>query len=615
MKMKTKALAILAVLAMVFAGTAVLAEENDVDAAGPQIVVPTELKIGRTALVTFTLEEPAAGTEVTWSVTGTLNTAVTIAGTDSATKSTTNAQGIAYATITGAVAGSCTITATVDTTGTESSAITVSALATEQISTWGKEDTSAMYAFAYTDMAILIDTKYMTNMTGVDDVVVSIKNADATAATIIGPISAHERIWIDGTGHLTDGKKTTIILKAYGVDEALGTVEITPADVDAAASILKIDSNRIDITPLTPDPYNNLVRNEVFDLSKPASASLMCDTYTLTGFAATADHRTIKNSDGTITEGTDDIPLESFKIEDLLMLASQKGATPSSNAITIYANWTKTYYTITFKDATATQIATVTGAAGVEIAKTSPATANVAVISGSTVIGSDSGSYGIISIAKKAENIGTEYTYKIFVTDSGQTTDISTANYKISMVNNGTWKITDVKENLWISAIAIPTTALETGADFEVNYLKNDGTKDAEARIALDLEDFPATAGMTLSMKGTYYRLIDTNVRAYGNIENLTVMNAFNDTSNIRQYTGYIDKVQVPAPTTAEEYTADTVHTGVLTTAAEGHAYDLVLKTKADQGYMLYSIQGVWDTNGATAEGLLYTPWALYEVA
>ncbi|MBQ3685519.1 MAG: Ig-like domain-containing protein [Candidatus Methanomethylophilaceae archaeon] len=611
--MKTKALAILAVLAMVFAGTAVLAEENDVDAADPQIVVPTVLKIGRTALVTFTLEEPAAGTEVTWSVTGTLNTAVTIAGTDSATKSTTNAQGIAYATITGAVEGSCTITATVDTTGTESSAITVSALATEQISTWGKDDTSAMYAFAYTDMAILIDTKYMTNMTGVDDVVVSIKNADAAAATIIGPISAHERIWIDGTEHLTDGKKTTIILKAYGVDAALGTVEITPADVDTAASILNIDSNRIDITPLAPDSYNNLVRNEVFDLSTPASASLMCDTYTLTGFAATTAHKTVKNSDGTITEGTDDIPLESFKIEDLLMLASQKGATPSSDAITIYANWAKTYYTITFKDATADQIVSVTDAAGVEIAKTSPVAANVAVISGSTVIGSDSGSYGIISIAKKAANIGAEYTYKIFVTDSEQTTDISTANYKISMVNNGTWKITDVKENLWISAIAIPT-ALETGADFEVNYLKNDGTNDAEARIALDLEDFPATAGMTLSMKGTYYRLIDTNVRAYGNIENLSTMTTYNDNTNIREYTGYIDKVQVPAPTEST-FGTDTVHTGVLTTTAEGHAYDLVLKTKADQKYMLYSIQGVWDTNGATEGGLLYTPWALYEVA
>jgi len=195
--------------------------------------------------------------------------------------------------------------------------------------------------------------------------------------------------------------------------------------------------------------------------------------------------------------------------------------------------------------------------------------------------------------------------------------------------------------------------------DFGVNYVNNDATS-GEARIFLDLNDYPNIYGQEVYMKGTYYKVLSdlAGVRVYGDIANLAVIGdgvttvAQADTTE-RVYTAYVDKVMEKAAyinsstgdaaadtdvpgTTDNIVKAGNLDDGILYTTIGpwsyeyqgAHSYDLVLNTSDD--IYLYGIQGVWNTAGFVWEDeddmtddnvpsdpvagvYVYTPWAIYE--
>ena len=734
--MKNKILTALVVTAMVFAAVSVLADDSDADSTGAISFSSTTVNEERTIQVTYTLSltgadavKPLKGYTVTWAVMNEGGTAAstdaTIIGTASATTSVTDVSGKAYATLTGANVNAnakVTVKATVaepaggvSVTDVVSSVVTINDVATPRLGSWTVteaedfDDTdnpsSRMYVFQYTDDTLVIDTRYMTNLNGVSNVHIGLSwTSGAPAADtdyqLVNTIGVNDKLFIDlKNPKLTSLDEQVLWVKLFNYDGTAGN--LTPLSKAISLTVNKeTPASKLQLVPQYSNSkegshdtvaveYTNLVRNETFVLDETVSVELL-----RAGYALEAWSHNSKKVDGFLNgDGSEDISLKALPIEEILMLATQAspvtadetaktGDAPAytdhkTNPITtLYGVWEKKFYTITYVDSQATL---PTGAKQVEADDGVGATSPVADISGSTVIGGEETSFGVISVVKKASGVATDpqYTYMIQVMDENGTVIVSykqapikDAAVQIDMVNNGTWKIHHVTQNLRICAVAIATDALETGVNFAVNYIQNDsGDKNGEARLTLDLNDYPNIANQEIYMKGTYYRVLsDLNgVRVYGNIENLTtlgdgIVELKNEDDKLvsddaeRYYTAYIDKVEQFASyekKSGENWIAASAgdapindgmtfksigqidNGAVYTTIGPkgyeyqgGHSYDLVLKTKAgtEQGLYIYGIQGVWDTDGQVwnAAGTAlddktdgyktyYTPWSIYE--
>lgn len=719
-----KILATLAVLAMVFAGVAVYAEQADATSSGA-IAVDSSVNEGRTIQVTYTLtlsdddaNKPLKGYTITWAVVGNdgvaPSTDATIVGTASPTTSVTDVAGKAYATLTGAQVNenaTVKIKATVakpaggvSVADVTSAAITVTNVTNPMIGSWtvteasnfASDNSSRMYVFQYTDSTLVIDTRYMTNLLPVSNVHVGLAwgasaPGEDTGYTLVNTLGVNQKLFIDLKDKTQDTlNDKTLWVKLFNYDGNSGalnplsvaislTVNLTtPASTLALVPQYDNTAERTHTTAAVT--YSNLVRNESFTLDDSRSVQLIRSGYELVAWSHNSE-AVDGYKDG---NGSKDVPVTALPIEEILMLVTQASPVTitadedepaytdhKTNATTtIYGVWEKKFYTIAYVDSTAATIGSGLSGLAIEAADGASATMPVGDISGSTVIGGEETSFGIISVVKKtaAATTGTEYYYFIKVMDEdGETivdysqAPISKAAVQIDMINNGTWKIHHVTQNLKISARAVATTALETGADFAVNYIKNNSTdKNGEARLTLDLNDYPNMANQEIYMKGTYYRVLTDleGVRVYGNIDNLTVLGdgtlAISAAANAeRTYTAYVDKVEesasyvnaggtaaaetkIPGKAGEDVSRAGNLDAGKLYTTIGakgyeyqgGHSYDLVLKTKSGtaQGIYLYGIQGVWDTDGqvwnangtaldtkTTTNPTIYTPWAIYE--
>lgn len=715
-----KILATLAVLAMVFVGVAVYADQADAEGEnGTTTPDATTLSVGRTMQVVYTLPDAATttnGVTVNWTVSEESNLKFLVDGA-SATEatSTTNVFGKAYITVVGIAAGSSTVIAAAEDYTQESAGITVSALGANQLATWAvvaatnnaapqddpvaapADASSRMYVFQYTngnaaspDNSLMIDTKYMTNLNGVANVYVGLTYDESE--TIIGPLANQEKIFVDLKGNYNTAANGTVTsVRLYSYDGNGTTIYPLSASVDIAvvhdssksgytlASLALVPQYKNDIEGDHSDAavtYTNLVRNESFALNQLRSAELVRSGYELVAWSHNSKAVDGSNNgngskdivlNGTVESDGKSIASVTLPIEEILMLVTQ--AAPATGTATdapawtamqtdkvtsIYGVWQKTFYTIEYIDPAASAYSADPYYA-VNADDGTPIVAAVADVSGSTIIGGEETSFGIISVIKRDASKDNDYTYMFQIFKEDGTTSLTGDKYyyasqlktldgfsacQIEQVNNGTWKIHHVTQNIKIAMIAVKTTALETGVDFAINFLKNNTTASTttegtfaqagQARLSLDLNDYPAVAGQDIYMKGTYYRVLtDLNgVRVYGNIENLTVREAAPESEESistfeRQYTAYIDSVVQTVSYEESAVTKETnVMTGsVLTTPAPdadypyigGHSYDLVLKTKDKGGFYLYGVQGVWDTNGATAAGVVYTPWSIYE--
>jgi len=498
-----------------------------------QATAPVEIYADRTGQAVFQLKASPTdgivkGKAVTWAVSSDSNLKFLVDGAEVSTATTTtDVFGKSYVTLVGVAAGSATVTATVASPSVDptTSTITVLSLDEVKLATWevGKatnfdavqtvpvsapvDDSSRMYVFQYTDATIMIDTHYMTNMSGVSNVYVGLTYS-TQPEVLIGPLAAEEKIYVSLYGNYdtaANGSPTLVRLYSY---DGSGT----PYPLSASVSIAVVhDSakNGYDLATLSFDPqygnsvegnhsvitdplyeplqYGTLDREEVITLSEELTTELLRDGFKLVAFS----HNAVAvdgNNDG---NGSMDIPLTSKRtsagatimytdltIEEILMIITEAAPavaladdSPAYNLIQtdkdtkIYGVWQKKVYTITYLDPEPDDFAEVTVfmVNSSEDTEYDDVTTNyVADISGSTVIGGEETSFGIISIIKTGTYRDVDYVYKLKIMDEdgAQIVDysyasaISTDACIVDMVNNGTWKIHHVTQNIKISAIA-----------------------------------------------------------------------------------------------------------------------------------------------------------------
>ncbi len=297
-----------------------------------------------------------------------------------------------------------------------------------------------------------------------------------------------------------------------------------------------------------------------------------------------------------------------YKVADY-RAAKSLAAIDFTETITLYAMYDKTSYALTVQDqanADDTKWTFVSSDATLRLGavKTGDVVASASITSNVT-----SDSFALLKIAQNT-TLG-QYVYKFDGTDgkvekydrTNQTWGPAALNtdYKVKTIANGIYQITEVKSDLRFTVKAVSTDAASTTAyNFAIDDIKNpvtSGHANGTVELSLDLYDYTIdSAQHYITLDGTYYRSVGDNVRIYGNIDSLD--------STKKTWASYIDL-----------YDADDTD-GVLSLTTTNSVYDLSL-TLADD-YSIYAAQGLWHQKDAVADPAadaveLTTPWSLYK--
>lgn len=303
----------------------------------------------------------------------------------------------------------------------------------------------------------------------------------------------------------------------------------------------------------------------------------------------------------------------------------------TANKITLYAIWGELIFSLEVGDAANVAAGTTTGT----FVFTGFGTDDVAVAS--KVIASVTSkvtkdSFALLRIQQTAAS---EYTYSYDVYYGEKSSDGTTAWKKdtdgqyatVKMISNGVFKVSNVKADIKIALTVTAASAPATTAyAFNVDQINN--TSNGFVNLSLDLFDYvakdqayaagdPATPQIKsqIAIDGTYFTTIGDSanaIRVYGNLRTL----GEDDVTEA----GYID-LAAAAASQIVDYQYDATHTSdnkALQLTATDSVFDL--SYQLGSGMSIYAAQGVWNEvtseDGSTVSDVTpvaKTPWALYK--
>ncbi len=574
--MKTRYLAILAVVAVAFAVFAVavpMADESDADGV---TAVTLDKSVVNLTSGTATVKVMTTG--------GFGDITVTIADstkvTGDATVSTTAADTWVSYTITYAAAGSTTVTFTINEKTATLKVITTASIAPVA---YGKDATSGLRVIAYDDDVFLIDTNLMTNLENYSDFYVGY-NVNSTGETKIGPVSLQNgRQYIAVTPDITE----STVVKLYPYESsatALGSVTLTPSATAMTITVHTHHSANFATVNTTTsevawsDTNTTVPRNgtHILDSSMDSAFDGSAYGYSLKGFSNTAGNTAIViDSQPTAT------------IEDIIFAAGD-----TSGVIDLYAVWEKTVYNIyIYNDSTSAYVQT---AADIKIDSDVVANATAST----KVEGASFGLLRISQVAAKAD----QYAYTVTLYKNSNISDSNKVNEdgsegSYTFLNNGTYKLSVTKNDLYVKIAASTTTPVDTTAfSFGIDKIVNDTV--GKVNLSMDVNDYTFKGTEKMSLAGTYYENADDGQRIYGNIANLTLA----DNTNWKAYGDLADK---------STGTGKILNSGVVSLSTDYNSYDLALTLPSSKS--IYAAQGFFDVDGdGTYEtGDMRTPWSL----
>ncbi len=302
----------------------------------------------------------------------------------------------------------------------------------------------------------------------------------------------------------------------------------------------------------------------------------------------------------------------------------------TANKITLYAIWGELIFSLEVGDAANVAAGTTTGTyVFTDFGTDDVAVASKVIASVSSKVTKDS--FALLRIQQTAAS---EYTYSYDVYYGEKSSDGTTAWKKdtagqyatVKMISNGVFKVSNVKADIKIALTVTAASAPATTAyAFNVDQINN--TSNGFVNLSLDLFDYvakdqayaagdPATPQIRsqIAIDGTYFTTIgdSTNaIRVYGNLRTL----GDTDVTEV----GYIDIAADATKLVAYQY--DATHPSenkALQLTATDSVFDL--SYQLGSGMSIYAAQGVWNEvtseDGSTVSGVANvakTPWALYK--
>lgn len=242
----------------------------------------------------------------------------------------------------------------------------------------------------------------------------------------------------------------------------------------------------------------------------------------------------------------------------------------------------------------------------------------------------DADSFGVLRIQQLVP-AQYDYTFTIYGFDKLDATGNKTfkedtsevVSAKIKMVTNGVFKISEVKRDIVIkvtpTAKTSPTDFTQNGYAFQIQAIENLADTGGKVRLSLDVFDYvpydvtndPATALDAkdhMQIAGTYFKDLGDGIRAYGNLES---SGAYAKTTN---FTSKIDD----APESTADASITTVGGKVVMQLNKNDTVFDLDWTAANADIGIYAAKGIWTQNALNSGGDaleqtdVETPWSLF---